>query len=65
MAHVRVEFKFPLLSQVKIKATGAVGKVIGLFIDRDSITFALVEWFDKTAQQHRTYFREEDLESVG
>lgn len=55
---VSVEFEMTVGSNALIVANAIVGRVTGLYIDEDSIKWALVKYADSTGAIHSEYFRE-------
>lgn len=62
MAKQTVEFAFELEQQVTITPSGGnEGKVIGLWIDRDQVKWAYVQYATTTGEVKTGYFRETEL----
>ena len=59
-----VTFAFEPNQAVLIKASGVRGKVRGLYLDRDGIKSAYVEYFSGTNQKLTDYFRENEITAI-
>ncbi|KKN81064.1 hypothetical protein LCGC14_0322830 [marine sediment metagenome] len=68
MSATRLDFSFNIGQQLLINANGRggkVGKVIGLYMNRDGIHFAEVEYFTDQNDRREQMFREEDVRPIG
>ena len=58
-----VSFGFKLGERVMIQMVGREGLVRGLFIDRDNVKYALVEYSTVSGSIEQPWVREEDMRS--
>lgn len=61
---MEVTFAFDLNQDVVINATEGTGKVIGLWIDRDGVKTAYVQYFAEDGARCTGHFREDEIKSA-